>query len=570
MLSLDLPESNDQAATNKQLEDFKVQDGDRVRVAPILPYSYKTVYVDGHVFHPGKYSYREGMKVADLIKPADLLPEPYRRHAEIIRLEAPDYRPMVIAFNLGDALSGKGADPALQPFDTVRVFGRYDFEDPPMISVGGEVREPGNHLTNGETHLRDAIYLAGGFTPDAQQNDAQVFRRTADGNMRVLSVNLVKAMAGDATENILLEPRDSVIIHRNMQKVDPPTVIVQGEVARPGKYPLGNEMTTADLVRVAGGLKRSAYTDSADLSRYMVEDGRKVVGEHVEVKIAKAMSGVEDTDVRLRDGDILTIRQLSGWNDIGASIRIEGEVLHPGSYGIREGEKLSSILMRAGGFRTTAYPAGAELERVQVKEISEKTRGELIRRIEAESLNVKAGATSIAEQAAIMQASLAQKQQVLANLQSQPPSGRLVIRISPDVARWANTPADIEVRAGDVLFIPKRPNFVVISGQVYNPAAITFTPGKNADWYLKKAGGTTELANRKNIFVVRADGSVVGSNSGGWFRGNVLSTVLQPGDTIVVPDKIIGGSSVWRNLLATAQLASSVSIAASVLHTAGL
>jgi protein involved in polysaccharide export with SLBB domain len=327
-------------------------------------------------------------------------------------------------------------------------------------------------------------------------------------------------------------------------------------------------MSAADLVRVAGGLKRSAYTDSADLSRYMVQDGRKIVGEHVEVKIAKALSGAEDTDVRLRDGDILTVRQLSGWNDIGASIRIDGEVLHPGSYGIREGEKLSSILMRAGGFRTTAYPAGAVLDRVQVKEISEKTRTELIRRIEAESMNVKGGATSIAEQAAIMQASIAQKQQVLANLQSQPPSGRLVIRIAPDIARWANTPADIEVRAGDVLFIPKRPNFVVISGQVYSPAAITFTPGRNAEWYLKKAGGTTELANRKNIFVVRADGSVVGSNSGGWFRGNVLSTTLQPGDTIVVPDRILGGSSVWRNLLATAQLASSVSIAASVLHTA--
>jgi protein involved in polysaccharide export with SLBB domain len=140
----------------------------------------------------------------------------------------------------------------------------------------------------------------------------------------------------------------------------------------------------------------------------------------------------------------------------------------------------------------------------------------------------------------------------------------MVIKINPDVASWAGTPADIEVRSGDILRIPKRPGFVLISGQVYNASAITYAPGKNAGWYLQHAGGATAIANRKEIFVIRANGSVVGRRSGGWFEPDVLSTRLNPGDVIVVPQKIIGPSVFWRNLLATAQVASSIAITAAV------
>ena len=84
------------------------------------------------------------MKISDLIHSySDILPEPSLRHAEVIRLKAPDYRPVVMAFNLADAMAGKASDITLEPFDTVRVFSRYDFEDPPQITVSGAVRDPG-------------------------------------------------------------------------------------------------------------------------------------------------------------------------------------------------------------------------------------------------------------------------------------------------------------------------------------------------------------------------------------------------------------------------------------------
>src|SRR4030095_4298971 len=153
MLRVNIPEGNNEASVSKTLDDFAIQDGDKVKISPILPFADKTVYLDGHVFRPGKYAYHDGMKVTDLIKSYnDLLPEPYKKHAEIIRLSPPDYVPTVLAFHLGDALAGKDQDLALKPFDTVRVFSRFDFEDSPVVSVSGEVRDPGDHVTNGVTY----------------------------------------------------------------------------------------------------------------------------------------------------------------------------------------------------------------------------------------------------------------------------------------------------------------------------------------------------------------------------------------------------------------------------------
>jgi len=575
MLRLDLPENNNQEAVTSALEDFKIQDGDKIRISPILAYSEQTVYLDGHVFHPGKHAYREGMRITDLIHSYnDLLPEPAAAHAEIIRLVPPDYAPQVIAFNLADALSGDGAnekneqDVALKAFDTVRIFGRFDFEDPPIISVTGEVRTPGEHVTHGQTHLRDALYLAGGVTRDALLTDAQVFRRMPDGKLKVLSVNLGSALAGDATDNIPLEPKDRVFIHRNLAKVDPPTVKIEGEVARPGKYPLGEDMSAAQLVRLAGGLKRGAFTEAADLTRYTVENGAQVMGEHVAVPIARALAGDADTDVRLHDGDVLTIRQLAGWDDIGSLITVKGEVMHPGDYGIQEGERLSSILRRAGGLRADAYPYGAILERAQVREMQEKNRADLIRQVASQESAFKLiPDAGDAEDKLAKNATLEQWHATLDQLENTPPAGRLVIHISKNVGKWANTPADIEVRAGDRLLIPKTPTYVMVNGQVYNPTAITYRPGKNAGWYLRQAGGPTHMANKKAEFVVRADGSVVGGKGGGeWFTGDVLSAELRPGDMVFVPEKALGGTGVWKNTLQAAQLMSAAAIAIGVGH----
>jgi len=567
MLRLDIPETDSDAGVNKALEDFTVQDGDKIKITPILPYADKTVYLDGHVSRPGKFAYTDGMKVTDLIKSyKDVLPEPSITHAEIIRLSQPDFAPEVLTFNLGDALAGKDQDLVLKPFDIVRVFGRFDFEDPPVITVTGEVRDPGDHLTNGVAHLRDAVYLAGGTTRDALLTDAQVFRKTSTGELEVINVNLSKALDGDAKDNIALEPKDRVFIHRDLNKLDPPTVAIEGEVARPGKYPLGNDLTAAGLVRLAGGFKRGAYKEEADLTRYEVEQGSKVVSDHVLVPIAKAMEGEPDADVRLRDGDVLAIKQLTGWRDVGSMIAVSGEVVHPGTYGIQEGERLSSIIQRAGGFRNDAYPFGAVFERQQIRELEEKNRADLLDRVQSEAANIKEIPEQSQQDTLAKQAAVEQYQTTLQKLQNAPPQGRMVIHISSNLKHWMNTASDVQVRAGDTIYVPKRPSVVLVDGAVYNPTGITFKPGKSAGWYLSQAGGPTGTANKRGVFVIRADGSVAGGPSG-FFGGGAESAAMQPGDMVVVPEKIFTISRAWQNTATAAQIVTAIAISASYART---
>lgn len=475
-INMDLPEGSTAESSKKLFDTFTVQDGDRVTIAPILPYSERAIYLEGHVVRPGKFSYRDGMKLNDVLRSyQDLLPEPADR-GELIRLMPPDLRPTAIDFNVSEVLAGN-EQVGLQPFDTIKIWGRYE--------------------------------------------------------------------------------------------VDSPKVQVHGEVVHPGTYPLSQGMTVAQLVRIAGGFNRSALLDDADLTSYDVKDGRQILSRRDTIKIGEAVSNTNSSaDVQLKPGDVLTIHQISGWNDIGSSVTLEGEVTYPGPYGIEEGERLSSVLKRAGGFRTTAYPTGAVLVRTQVKELEDKSRNELIHQIETTSAGAKlAPSLSAQDDAATLQLLIQQQKEVVERLRNQPAIGRLVIKISTDIANWEGTPADIELRKGDVLTIPKKPGFVLVSGQVYNASAITFVPGKKADWYLKRAGGSTEGGNIKEVLVIRANGLVVGRRSGEWYDPGVLETKLEPGDVVVVPQKIFGGSAALRNLFASAQIFSSVGFAAALaLH----
>ncbi len=565
MLNLDVPQDGVASDIEKQLDAFQIQDADKIRIFPITPYTQDAVYLEGHVIRPGKYSFRDGMRVTDLIASyKDLLPEPALQYGEIIRLSLPDYRPTVQSFSVAEALADPTHAPELKPLDTVQFFGRYDFENPPNVSVWGDVRAPGTYRTAGDIRLSAAIHLAGGLAPDAAQGDAQVFRYQADSTLKILNVKLSSALDGNSTDDIVLHARDRVLIHRNSAAVEPATVYVKGEVARPGRYPLTTEMHISDLIRAAGGLKSSADTKTADLTHYSWQDDKQVSGKQEHVVLAHAMANEPESDSILSNGDVLTIPQVPGWNDLGASISIRGEVVHPGTYGIRPGERLSSLLTRAGGFAPAAYPYGAVLLRSEVQKLEQRSYGELIQRVREQQTAVRltAASTSDPDQKASSESALVQWQSALDNLMSSPPTGRVTIQVSSNVKEWANTSRDITVRAGDVLVVPKRPSYVLVQGQVYGATAVAYRPGKNAKWYLTQAGGTTNMANKRATFVIRANGTVIGSHSALWVSGDGLNVALQPGDMVVVPEKALGGPPVWKAILQNAQVVSSVATSA--------
>jgi protein involved in polysaccharide export with SLBB domain len=440
-------------------------------------------------------------------------------------------------------------------------------EAAPEYSVFGEVRNPGSYRSSGQAHLRDAIYQAGGTTPEAWEESAQLFRALPDGSTKVYSISLREALAGDPLNNMAIEPRDRILVHRQPERVNPPSVYVRGEVARPGRYPLVDNMRVSDLVRSAGGVLRSANPTSADLTHYAATSGAAAATQPRQshaVNLGAALAKEEAEDLPLRDGDVLTVPQQTGWKNIGASVTIRGEVTKPGMYGIQPGERLSSLLRRAGGLQPTAYPQAAVFERVEVREMQQRSRQELIQRLEQESTVVKTSITTTgSEEAALQQTATQQRQRILEALRRAPVSGRLVVHIRQGQKDFAGSPDDIELRAGDSLDIPKQPGFVVIAGQVYNSNAIAYAPGKNAGWYLSRAGGATGLANKKAIFIIRANGSVSSGGSGLW-SGGVLSSTLGPGDIIVVPEKTTVGGSTWKNVVSIAQIAQAAALAAAV------
>jgi len=562
MLSLDISGAKDSADIEAKLTSFTIRDWDEIHIFPISSFNQDAIYLEGHVLRAGRYAYKPGMKFTDLISSySDLLPEPAMKYAEIIRLNPPDYHPSVESFDLGAALANPSSAPTLQPLDTVRIFNRFELENPPTVSVSGAVRQPGTFQTPGQIRVRDAVQLAGGANQDASMDSAQVIRTSADGSLKIFSIRLGEALAGDPINNVILEPRDRVMIQQNLLRVDPPSVLVGGEVVNPGRYLLTGNLRVSEAIEMAGGLNRSADSDSADLMQYVPSNSGPLLATHVDVNLTAALARDAKQDVALRDGDVLTIRQVRGWSDLRAVIHIEGEVQHPGTYGIHPGERLSSILERAGGFEPGGYPYGAILERGQVREMEVREQDSMLLRVkQAQDTLVLAPDPGDPKQKLAKEMAIEQWQSNIDELTANPPVGRVAIHISSDINRWKNTPADLEVRAGDTLVIPKKPGYVMVSGQVFNPTALTYRPGRSAQWYLSQAGGPTSLANKKATFVIRADGSVIGGKSGLW-SGASLGVALQPGDIVVVPEKALTGNVQWQNILLAAQVAASIASA---------
>jgi protein involved in polysaccharide export with SLBB domain len=348
-----------------------------------------------------------------------------------------------------------------------------------------------------------------------------------------------------------------LVVYRKAAFEDPVIVYLQGEVVKPGRYQLTTDMHVADLIRLGGGLKPDADTQNADLTNYQWLNESQLTGQHEKIAIAAALANDPKSNVIIHAGDVLTIRELPNWKDLGATITLQGQVKHPGTYGIRPGERLSSVIEEAGGFQSDAYPLAAVLERPAVRDLEAKSRSEMILRVQDAQNNLTLLPDADPKQKVARDMAIQQWQATLDALSSNPPVGRVSIQISKDIDSWKNSARDIEVKADDTLVIPKRPGFVTVTGQVFNPTAISYRPGRSAKWYLSQAGGATQLANKKGIFVIRADGSVIGAKDS-FLSGSSLGAELQPGDSVVVPEKALGGGVQWQNTLLVAQVASSV------------
>jgi len=437
-----------------------IQDGDLVKVFPILPLEQNVVYLEGHVVRPGKYELKHGMRLGDILDSYEILqPQPNLEYAEIERLVEPDYHPTVIPFNLGKLLEGDESENiTLARFDVIRVF-RWD-------------------------------------------------------------------------ERISRE------------------VTISGMVYRPDKYRLVPDMRVSDLIDVAGGLRKNAYLENAEISRRHVSQvGMRT--EKIDIDLQKALAGDRTHNLALKDYDHLVVRPIPEL-EFDRAATISGEVRFPGTYPIRRGETLSSLLERAGGYTERAYLRGAVFTRQSAKVVQQQRMDELIQEIE-ETILVNAdravGGALDEETVKAQELRLQAKRELLGKLRAAKIDGRVVIRLASPV-EFKGSKYDLELEDGDELTVPQEPGTVNVVGEVFNPTALLYEDGRTVNYYLQKVGGMTEDANKKQLSIVRADGSVVSNaqktatkvawdpSHNQWVFGSFMNTTLNPGDTIVVPRKM--------------------------------
>ena len=279
-------------------------------------------------------------------------------------------------------------------------------------------------------------------------------------------------------------------------------------------------------------MAEGAYALEAELTRFAVVNGEYRTKEIIEVDLDAILGGDQTADLSLAAHDQLKISLVPDWN-AKWSVTLEGEVKFPGQYQILRGETLSQLLQRAGGLTDHAFPEGEIFLRQSLKEREREQVKLLVARMEADltSLSLETLGTTGAN-------ALRSGQSLLEQLRNADPVGRLVIDIEQITSRGGDgaVTGDIELKDGDRLLVPTKPQEVTVIGEAQQPTSHLYQPGFTRDDYINLSGGLTRRADKKLIYVVRASGAVIASNRSKWF-GRGAATAIQPGDTIVVPLK---------------------------------
>ena len=298
-------------------------------------------------------------------------------------------------------------------------------------------------------------------------------------------------------------------------------VAVNGEVRRPGPYPATAETPLASLIAVAGGLTREVDLTDVEITRSTVDpykggsaNLRRVVMNYAKDDLRTSTVGPGDA---VRFNPVFTDR------DAGPVV-LAGEFVRPGLYSIRRGEKLSELMTRAGGLTDQAYPYGAVFTRERVKR--EQQIG-----LERAARDLNSSLAVTATQRGIDPRGVLALQDLSERLRTIDPQGRVVIEADPAVLQ-VRSELDTVLEAGDQVFMPKRPNFVSVIGDVLNPGAMQFISGATPDRYIRQAGGFQRSADDGRIFVVFPNGAAQPIKVGVW---NYTPVQIPPGSTLVVP-----------------------------------
>ncbi len=521
-----------------------------VRLEPrdvlFVPVIGPVVGIAGDARNPAIYELRGPQSLAGALRMAGGVSAfGYRQRIQVERIQDHERR-VALDLDLGDPRARRVA---VADGDLIKIFAVLPGARN-IVRLSGNVNRPGAYQWYPGMEVADLIREGQGVGDHTFFGYALLRRATgAARKTEFLPVNLGDALRGDARANLLLRAADSLTIYSESELRETPTIAVRGEVRKPGVYPLSDSMRVSDLIYEAGGLRDGAYRRQAEIARTRLVDGARAGFSYLAVDLRAALAGGA-ADLPLARGDELFVAQASDWHQ-PYEVTIDGEVARPGPYVIRGGERLASLIERAGGLRADAYLPATVFVRQSVRQVEQERLDQSRARLKEEIARL--GLTPAAPGQgpnANNAAALAAMQQALASADSRAAVGRIVLRLTT-LRSLSGASDNLTLENRDHIVIPRMPGSVNVLGQVYNPTAIVYQPGLTVRDYLAKAGGPTEDADKDHIFVIAADGAVLTdegikeSRTNALFPllpaigGGLMAARLGPGDTIYVPEQLI-------------------------------
>ena len=480
------------------------------------------VNITGKVKRPMYYEMKKNESVGTLIRYAGgFSGDAYTKSVRVLRKNGRQYS--IFTVNEFDMGSFRIADEDSVGVDSIIP----RFEN--MVQVKGAVFHPGMYQVGEDINsVRSLIEAAEGVTEEAFIGRAIIHRMKEDRSLEVIPVDLKGVLDGSVAD-IALKNEDVLFIPTRQDAQEEQTLTIHGEVQYPGIYKYAANETLEDIILQAGGLRETASTVKVDVARRVIDPAAlspdSVIAQTYSFALKDGFVVDGEQGFILKPFDHIYVRRSPGYNT-QSNIFVDGEVLFSGAYTmVKRDTRLSDLVRLSGGFTDMAYVQGARL--IRAVNSDERARMESILRMESERQQknlLEMAATSQNGSFSDIAKQTQQKELEKFNIPDSYPVG---IELEKAVAK-PGSDADILLREGDRLVVPRYNGTVKINGAVLYPNSVSYVPGKSASYYIDQAGGFGNEAKKRDTYILYMNGMVakVGHNA-----------KVRPGCEIVVPTK---------------------------------
>lgn len=400
-----------------------------------------------------------------------------------------------------------------------------------QIYVVGHAVRPGTYTLSAMSTLLNALFTSGGPDATGSMRNIQLKR----GTQTISTFDMYDMLSkGDKSSDMTLRDGDVIYI----PEVGP-LVALTGNVKQPAIFELKGSANLGDVLTWAGGFDSAAETKQVIVEKNVDNQYKTVVelvADHVVTSGQLASIPVKPTDVLrvFAPGAVPVQAQIQN-----EYVRVGGEVKQSGIFLLKKGETLRELVARVGGANDNGYLYAIQLNRDSVRHTQQAKLNEVADRFERDlESNATQRMSSSADQAnaAKLAAEVEQQRRIVQKLRGVKAEGRIVLDLPGIETQVKNLP-DLPLQDGDSIYVPRRPGTVDVLGSVFQQNAFVYRPKHNVDDYIKQAGGVTTSADKSEMYVIRADGTARSGQSTGWFSG-IGGAMLNPGDTVVIPEKI--------------------------------